>query len=144
MPTGNVTSGSTLSLTIDGDPDRVLIFDPTDMNFQELFALAPAKYMKKKESLDFVKATKSKKTDKYGVPANADEMFRMTRELLAYARLLIDEVFGEGSADMIYGKRNPIDMFEMLWEQVTDYVTSASEQKMAKYMDRPEASRVLQ
>lgn len=63
-----------------------------------------------------------------------EEKIKLLDEVVLYFRELIDNCFGEGSSQILFGDEKSIDMFYDFFEGITPYYEKASEDRMAKYM----------
>ena len=66
--------------------------------------------------------------------AKTEEKIKLLDEVVLYFRELIDNCFGEGSSQILFGDEKSIDMFYDFFEGITPYYEKASEDRMAKYM----------
>ena len=74
---------------------------------------------------EFVERNKQCKT--------AEERIELLSETIKYFRGLIDDCFGEGTSDLVFGKAHTLSMFTDFIEGITPYYAKASEKRTAKY-----------
>ena len=71
-----------------------------------------------------------------GLPANSIEIIKLTRELCDFGRSLVDELFGEGASQTVFGNRINPDMFGEFFEQVIPYISRARDGRVARYLEQ--------
>jgi len=54
-------------------------------------------------------------------------------ETIAYFRGLIDEIYGKGTSDLLFGDAHTLSMFEDFFLGIIPYYKSASEKRVKKY-----------
>lgn len=130
----NINTGE-IRLTIDGDPNRVISFNPEDIGFVERFyglisefEGKAEEYRKKAQEIE-----KNKETDKYGIPKNTDDSIALIREACEYFRHKIDEIFGKGTSNTVFGEINTLEMFVSFFEGITPFIQKARTEKIKKY-----------
>ena len=124
-----------IRLTINEDPNRVIEFDPDDVAFVEAFhglisefEGKETEYRRRSEEIE-----KNNEVDEYGIPKNAKEVIALMREVCEYFRSKIDEVFGEGTSNTVFGKANRLEMFAEFFEGITPFIQKARTGKIEKY-----------
>lgn len=128
---------SDITLTINGDPNKVIIFNPEDVAFTEQFyALVQKLEDKEKEYIEKKKKLENSELDEYGIPKNLKEQIAVLKDICIFMRNEIDALFGNGTSDIAFGKTNTLDMFVQFFEGVTPYIQSAREDKMEKYLKK--------
>ena len=63
----------------------------------------------------------------------ADERIALLSETVNYFRGLIDNCFGDGTSDLVFGNARTLSMFSDFIEGITPYYTEASAKRTAKY-----------
>jgi len=134
MDTLRIDSG-TVSLTINDDPNRVISFDPTDVVFIEhLYQLMKEfeeqakQYEQKALLLDEGVAV-----DDNNIPTNLAERIALTKEVCQFVRLKIDEVFGKGTAQTVFGDSYTLLSLGQFFDGLTPYIQKARQKQVAKY-----------
>lgn len=61
------------------------------------------------------------------------EKLELLDETVLYFRNLVDECFGAGSSDIVFGNCNTLSMFYDFFNGITPYYEKASKQRMDKY-----------
>lgn len=54
-------------------------------------------------------------------------------ETIAYFRGVIDEIYGSGTSDLLFGAAHSLSMFEDFFSGIMPYYTKASEERLKKY-----------
>jgi len=130
----NINTGE-IRLTINDDENRVVSFNPNDLEFvNNLYELLADLENKEKEyKQKEVEIDKNTEINSYGVPVNLKEKLELLRETCGYMREKIDTVFGEGTSQTVFGNTNNLDMFEQFFEGVTPYIQKVRNVKVNKY-----------
>ena len=122
-------------LMVNGDPQRVIAFNPHDVVFAERFyALlgefkgAEQYFLERAQALDAVT-----EKDDAGLPVNAGERIKLIREICEWTREKIDAVFGKGTAQAAFGDSMSLDMFGQFFEGVTPYIEKERSKKISQY-----------
>ena len=106
-----------------GEERGIFRFNPEDIeSAKKLLALQEELTNKNDE---FVEREKQCKT--------ADERIALLSETVTYFRGLIDNCFGEGTSDLVFGNAHTLSMFSDFIEGITPYYTKASAKRTAKY-----------
>lgn len=135
----------TVRLCINDDPGRVISFSPTDVAFAERFyALIGTFEEKEQEYKAREEALKeNKELDAYGAPKNAGERLKLLHDECSFVRQKIDDVFGAGTSETVFGSANTLDMFEQFFSGITPYIRKARDKKVQKYTAKPAKRGVL-
>lgn len=130
----NINTGE-IRLTINGDENRVISFNPNDLQFiDNLYNLLADFENKEKEYKQRdTEIDKNTELNSYGAPINLKDKIKLVKEICSYMREKIDIVFGEGTSQKAFGNVNTIDMFEQFFEGVTPYIEKARSTKINKY-----------
>lgn len=128
----NINIGSNeIQLTVNGDENRMIRFNPNDLNFVDKFlrltedlGAKQAEYVKKAEELDAAK-NGGTNTMKAGL--------ELLKEICGYFREKIDEVFGPGTSQAAFGDTMSLDMFEDFFAGIAPMIQKARSAKTAKY-----------
>ncbi len=106
-----------------GEERGIFRFNPEDIeSARKLLALQEELEVKNEE---FTKRNAECKT--------ADERIALLSETVTYFRGLIDNCFGEGTSDLVFGNAHTLSMFSDFIEGITPYYTEASAKRTAKY-----------
>lgn len=126
----NISSGA-VELTIDNDPARVIRFYPTDVAFAEGFFSLAAEFQRKQgeiqQKINDIRASSMTDFEK-----NL-EAVKLEREAFDTMRTGIDNTFGAGTSDTVFGQRNTIDMVARFFKGVTPYVRKARQSEIERY-----------
>ena len=127
-----------LKIEINDDPDRIISFNPLDTLFAEkfyrlidIFEKKDAEYKKRMAKLD-----KEKEKDKHGLPINVAEGLALMRELSEFCRENIDELFGEGTSQIVFEDARNLEMIEQFFNAVVPLIKKARQDQVKKYTKR--------
>jgi hypothetical protein len=131
---------------INGDPARVISFNPSDVVFAEKFYALMTDFRAKQ--IDYERRAKkldeiAKTLDESGLPVNMSDGLAFLREICEYLRVKIDGLFGSGSSQIIFGDAMTLDMFAQFFAGITPFFENAREEKMLKYLNQKNAGRVM-
>lgn len=134
-----------IRLCVNDDPNRVIVFNPSDISFAERFygLLREFEEKEKEYRLKTEELQKNAETDDLGVPKNFGSILTLLRETCTFLREKIDDVFGAGTSQAAFGDANTIDMFEQFFTGITPYVQKAREKQVGKYTAKPTKGNVL-
>ncbi len=107
----NINTGE-IRLTINNDENKVITFNPTDVNFAHRFYELLEDFKSKQDEL-IKKAQdieKGYELDEDEVPKNLPRLFEYMAELDLYFRGKLDYVFGEGTSEKCFGTVNVMSM----------------------------------
>ena len=126
-------------LAINDDPGRVISFNPEDLSFAERFyGLLGDFEAKEKEYQGRAAALqKDAEADDFGIPKNFGAALDLLHETCDFLRTKIDEVFGAGTSQTVFGDANTLDMFEQFFTGLTPYVQKSREKHVRKYTGKP-------
>lgn len=130
----NINTGE-IRLTINDDENRVITFNPNDLQFVDNLYNLLAELENKEKEYKSREAELDKNTEvnSYGIPVNLKKKLALLKETCGYMREKIDTVFGEGTSQRAFGSANTLDMFEQFFEGVTPYIQKVRDQKLNKY-----------
>lgn len=124
-----------LRIVINDDPARVLVFNPTDVGFAErfydlltFFEARQADYEARAAALDAATDTGAD-----GLPANLPAQLAFQREVCAAMRDQIDHLFGDGTAQTVFGDVHSIDQIVQFFEGITPFIESARAERVRRY-----------
>lgn len=133
-----------LRVLINDDPNRVLVFNPSDVNFAERFYSLVGEFKKKlldykarAEVIDNVTAK-----DEDGLPINQSDRIAILKEACEYIKGRIDNLFGEGSSAVAFGDALTMDMFQQFFEGITPLIKNVRSNRVQKYTNaRPKRAK---
>jgi hypothetical protein len=122
-------------IAINGDADRVIAFNPNDVQFAERFytlihdfETKQGDYQRRAEQLDKVTAV-----DDNGLPINLSQRIAFMREVCEYMHAQIDLLFGAGTAIKVFEGALDLDTIGQFFSGITPFVERARSEKLAKY-----------
>ncbi len=125
-------------ITINGDPERVITFNPLDTLFVERYFDMLQKFEEKmveyKEQCRVFEANTEK--DENGIPGNARQQIAMLREVCEFVRENIDRVFGENTSQKVFGDVLSLGMFGQFFKEIAPHIQSARAEKMSQYQKK--------
>lgn len=128
----NINIGTdAVELTIDNDPNRVIKFYPTDVAFAESFFELASEYEHKQaeinQKIKTIRDSDATQHQKYlaGV--------RLEREAFDVLRNGIDNTFGAGTSQTVFGDKNTLDMVARFFQGVTPYIKKARQSEIERY-----------
>lgn len=124
------------SVTINGDPARVVRFNPSDILFAERFYNLVAQVGEKmKEYEARAKAIDAMQgTDANGLPLNTAQGIAYVKEVCEYLHAQIDHLFGSGTSTIVFEGALSLDAISQFLNGITPYISAARAQKVAKYV----------
>lgn len=130
----------------DDEECGVLEFDPSDIIFGEKFYRLIANfqgreqaYRERAKSIDL-----SAEADENGVPKNLPAGLELMREVCDYMRSEIDDLFGQGTSQMVFGSARNLEVFQQFFAGITPIVKQARENKLKKYLNDKNTGRVME
>jgi hypothetical protein len=123
-------------LTVNGDPNRVITFNPSDVVFAEKFYALMQDFSVKQAEFQ----TRTNEL------ANHDDLagnIALMRDACEYMHAQIDNLFGAGTSRVVFGDALSLDAIAQLFEGLTPFIKSARDEKIAKYARKPQG-RVMQ
>lgn len=132
----SIKIGSSIKrIAINGDPQRVITFDPSDVAFAERFyelirdfEAKKDEYQRRAEEID-----REQETDENGLPVNLEKRLAFLRETCGYMREQIDHVFGAGTSQAAFGDALSLEMIMDLFDGLTPFIQAARSEKLKKY-----------
>jgi hypothetical protein len=130
-------------LAINGDENRVIVFNPKDVLFAERFYNLIAEFKKalteyKSRGADL---DAENKTDEDKIPVNAGDRIALQVEICQFMREKVDYLFGAGTSQKAFGDAMEIEAFEQFFDGITPFIQSARAEKIAKYTSPASAKR---
>jgi hypothetical protein len=125
----------TKRVAINNDPNRVIVFNPNDILFAEKFYKLVQEleadqvgYRARAAELDNNKAV-----NEAGVPDNVPGGIAFIKEVCASLRAKIDNLFGNGTSQTVFGDVQSLNMFEQFFTGITPFIEDARQEKLEKY-----------
>ena len=140
----NINTG--IRLTINDDPDRVIRFNPSDVDFAarfyaliQEFESKQAEYQARADALDA--ATDE---DEHGLPANLPDRIAFMRDVCEYMHAQIDLLFGAGAALTVFQGQHDLDAITQFFQGITPFIQKARSEKVEQYAPkRRKAARAM-
>ena len=123
--------GGAVSLTIDGDKNRIIRFYPTDLSFVEGFYDLASTFdamradVEKRER-EIMHSEVSRKERNEAAVALRREVFETMRDG-------IDRVFGEGTSQTVFGNHDNLTMAARFFRGVAPYIHAARLREIERY-----------
>ncbi len=111
----------------DRDEERgIFKFNPEDIETTKKFLNVQKEFeVKQKEFLD--------KSEMCTTP---DKKIELLSEIVDYLKTTIDDCFGQGSSQILFGDSCSLTMFEDFFEGITPYYEQASQARIEKYKNK--------
>jgi hypothetical protein len=121
-------------IAINDDPDRVIVFNPSDILFAEKFYKLVAEFEQKLgEYQQRAAALDDAETDSNGLPVNMQARIDILRESCEYVRGRVDYLFGDGTSQKVFGDALSLDVFTQFFDGITPFIQSVRSEKIARY-----------
>ncbi len=131
-------------VAINGDPERVIEFDPHDILFTERFYGIYLEFeAKKAEFEERIRKLEDAGVDANGISVGVAEGIACMKEMCAFLRERIDHVFGGGTSQAAFGETMSLDMIGQFLEGITPYIQQARTEKVSRYVPRNDTGRVM-
>jgi len=128
----------TVRLLINDDKERVISFNPKDINFVERFYRLVGHLETKVQEYELKYADLVRESDvTTGIANNMPELIDLVLEVCKDLRGEIDLVFGEGTSQIAFGDTMNPDMFSQLIDGLIPYVQDTRTQIVQRYMPPP-------
>lgn len=134
------TDGSLKRLVINGDPNRVIEFDPSDVLFIEKFyqlfrdfEAKQAEITKRAKELD----EENKRLADAGEPLNLAGGLTFLKEVCTFLREGIDGLFGEGTSQKAFGDSLSLDAITQFFDGVGPHIWETRSLKIKRYNKHP-------
>jgi hypothetical protein len=120
-------------VTINGDPERTIEFNPKDMIFVEKFYQTFSEVQEKQSELIAKADALGTDLDENGLPVNVQEQLALMNETCSYMRDKIDYLFGEGTSQKAFGSVMNLEAIAQFFEGILPLVIEDRSEKVAKY-----------
>lgn len=132
MDTLNTKSGI-IELAINGDPENVISFDPTDALFAEKFYRMSSEFTKSMNDFQNKARNFQNTKDENGIPLDVLDRITLVKDLCLYVRGKIDELFGAGTSQKVFGDSLNFESIAQFFDGILPYFKAARNAKMKKY-----------
>jgi len=107
----------------DGEERGIFRFNPEDIECAKRLVELQSIISQKNE--EFIQRNKECTT--------AEERLALLSDTVSYYRSIIDDCFGIGTSDIVFGNANTLSMFTDFIDGITPYYAKASKERTAKY-----------
>lgn len=124
------------SLKINTGKVRLQILDE-DGNQRGIFTFNPSDIESAKRIIEIQKDFEMKNVEfqkRINAAETMEEKITILDELVTYFEKIIDDCFGEGSSQVLFGNDKSVEMFYDFFDGITPYYEKASKERMAKYI----------
>jgi hypothetical protein len=124
------------SLKISTGRVRLQIVDEAG-NQRGIFSFNPSDIESAKRVIEIQKDFEMKNAEfqkRINAVETIEEKITILDELVTYFEKVIDDCFGEGSSQVLFGDDKSVDMFYDFFDGITPYYEKASKERMAKYI----------
>ena len=129
-------NSNVIRISIDGDENRVIKFDPNDSLFAEKFYkscheidVKQSAFYRRVEELNSHK----KELDDNGIPKNVGDGIAFLKDVCDFMRGQVDYLFGNGTAQMVFGDSRNLETISSFFVQLKPYFERGREKKIEKY-----------
>lgn len=129
-------------VTINNNPNKVIVFNPTDILFAERFyALLGDMQKTLKDYREKGVALQKAAKDEDGIPVNIQQHINLQHELCDYLRDKTDKVFGDGTSQNIFGDVRNLDVYKQFFDGILPFFQQARADRVAMYTTETSAKR---
>lgn len=107
----------------EGNERGVFRFNPEDIESAKQFMALQDEVSQKKQEFD----------ERAQNATTPEEQVELLSETVTYFKGLIDQCFGEGSSETLFGNANTLSMFTDFFEGIAPYYSKASKKRIGKY-----------
>ena len=119
-----------VELAVNGDPQRVLSFDPYDVGFAAgFYSLAEGFTAKEQEYRSRAAALEA---------GDASGAAVLLQEICAWLGEQIDQLFGQGTCQTVFGESRSLGLYQQFFEGVVPYIRKAREDQLESYIQKDE------
>lgn len=122
-------------ISINNDPNRVIIFDPTDILFAEKFYRLAGEFEEQqgKYEKQMRELGSDHRVDQHGIPLNFLQRIEVAKTACQFMRDQIDILFGSGTSQMVFGNALSLDAISQFFTGIKPYIQQARREKVSKY-----------
>lgn len=130
-------------VTINDDPTRVIVFNPTDVLFAERFYSLLGELKQKLNEFKERGAALSaeSKKDEDGLPVNMQAQISLQVETCNYLSEKVDALFGKDTSQKAFGDVRNLEVFLQFFNGVLPFFETARAEKIAAYTSPASAKR---
>ena len=134
----NISTGVTIPVTRDGQEVGTIHFNPNDVAFAEkVYDLIGALEAAEQEYSSRAAELEADKTEgPYGLPANQRQRLALLREVCETMHARIDDVFGEGTAQICFGGALDLDAIWDFFDGIAPELDTAQQERIKRYTQR--------
>ena len=131
-------------ICINGDPARVITFNPGDVLFAERFYKIYDEFRAKMGEIKSRAAILDQTArDENNAPADFAEGLAFIRESCEWMHDRIDALFGSGTSQAAFDGALSFEMIAQFLEGITPYIQVARAEKLDKYADKKPHSKAM-
>ena len=120
-----------VTLSINNDENRTITFYPTDVHFAEAFFDLVRDFMQHRENVS-KKEEAIKESGGTAAERSAKEV-GLLRETYAFMRERIDNCFGAGTSEIVFGDHDSLGAYASFFRGVEPYVSKARKDELDRY-----------
>ena len=130
----NIVSG-VVRLTVNDEPNRVIEINVNDVNLiNRYFALMDNVEAKEAEyTAKIEEIYKDDTVNSFGVPNAMRKEADLSLEICTFMREQIDETFGKGTSQTVFGDVNHVYMFNEFFNGISPHIAAARRKAAEKY-----------
>ena len=122
-----------VEICINGDPNRVIRFNPNDSFLAEKFYRMQGTFKQKLREFEVKVKTFSNRTDDNGIPDDIEKRIELVKDLCIFLRGEIDNFLGAGTSQIAFGDALDITAIESFVSGIVPYFGKARKEKVNKY-----------
>ena len=130
METLRIDTGA-VTLSINNDENRTITFYPTDVHFAEAFFDLARDFVQHREDVSR-QEEEIKESGGTAAERSAKEV-ELLRETYAFMRERIDNCFGAGTSEIVFGNHDSLGAYASFFRGVEPYVRKARKDELARY-----------
>ena len=130
METLRIDTGA-VTLSLNHDANRTITFYPTDVHFAETFFDLVRDFMQHREDVS-MKEKEIKASGGTAAERSAKEV-ELLRETYAFMRERIDNCFGAGTSEIVFGNHDSLGAYASFFRGVEPYVRKSRPDELARY-----------
>lgn len=120
-----------VTLSVNNDENRTITFYPTDVHFAEAFFDLVRDFMQHREDVSR-QEEEIKESGGTAAERSAKEV-ELLRETYAFMRERIDNCFGDGTSEIVFGNHDSLGAYASFFRGVEPYVRKARTDELARY-----------
>lgn len=127
-----------IKLAINDDPNRVIAFNPSNALFAERFYNLMGDFKSRliEYRVRMDELEKHGDTDENGIVLNIQEHIDIVKEANNFMRAKIDDLFGVGTSQTVFGDALVMDAFTQFFEGILPFIQQARKDKINKYSNK--------